>query len=187
LGWKSCQIAGKYGELKAKYDEAKKVAEADHEILTNTIAEKGKEIDKLTKDIAIIIANSHKPTPAEIAKDKELAELRKSWANLSAECQARLHELDKVWSDKFDLTVKRYEGVIFTLNSTWSKKFDAQVVISQSWEKKFNIEHSLRLLADTALGAADAKIRILQFGGNIKTILVVVASGYIGYRLITKK
>jgi hypothetical protein len=189
---RACSMNGKYQKLKLEYAGYKGIAQANHEMLTNTIIQKTKENEELTKQIQDILDNAGQPTPEEIAKDKEIARLHKKLTeyetagDLAGALTMAKDEI-KQWSEKFSLAEDRHKSDLFNLNATWQKKFDNQVVISDAWKKQYEDEHKLRLMAEKMNGVLEKQVGRIRFGSNLKTILIGATVAYVGYKLITKK
>jgi chromosome segregation ATPase len=135
------------------------------------IAERDKAIGQMTNTIG--------------QKDGELDKIRGTWSKLSAECVQKLQELDATWAQKFSLSeaiIAEKDKVI----SAWAVKFDAQVVISESWKQKYDSELHLRTLAEKGWKASENKLRWARVVGNIKSGLIVGTLGYIGLNILTK-
>lgn len=183
---RSCSLYDQNSVLKGKYEAYRAIAKADHEMLAKEIntltsdnVKKDGEISKLKAEKIVI-------NTALAGKDKDLAELRKSWSKLSVECQAALHVLDTKWEEKAVL----YEAAIKNEQDTtaqWVGKYNNAVKIGDDWKKDYENEHTLRLLAEKRIGGLEGSLRWSKFWKTGTTILAVVGVGYIGVDLIRGK
>jgi hypothetical protein len=99
-------------------------------------------------------------------------------ANLKAQIAA--------WSSKFTLAqavIAEKDKII----SAWAAKFNAQVVISESWKAKYDAECRLLRLAEQGWKASESKLRWTRVMGNIKSGAVIAAAGYIIFNAIQGK
>ncbi len=173
------------GNYQADLDQSKK----DGAALTLQIAKANEIVGQKDKEIAAILANADQPSPADVEKDKVIAALKKKNAELAAAgdyktayegAQAEI----SAWSEKFTLAEERHKTELFDLNAAWTVKYEAQVVISESWKAKYESELHLRTLAEKGWKASERKLKWTRVMGNIKSGLIVGALGYIGYSAI---
>jgi len=180
---RSCRIEDKYSKLKGEYDEARRVAEADHAMQLKVIEKAAAEILELDKKL-LHSEQAISGLNGDIAvKDKNLAALRESWAGLSAECQGKLRELDTKWAEKFSLL----EGVVAEKDkqiADWGRKHAAQVTISESWKVQYESEHRLRLSGETLNKALEGKLRRAKITSSVKTVALVAVAGLLTYKFI---
>jgi hypothetical protein len=172
--------------LKGQYIELKKVADADHAMLTkeigqltNDIGLRDVEIAKLKESVAVI-------NTALIGSDRDLAAIRASWANLSAECVRKLHELDSAWIER-ELLYKQEISAERRVTEQWVIKYNDAIKIGDNWKKDYENEHSLRLLAEKRIGGLEGSLRWSRFWKTGTTILAVVGVGYIGIDVLRGK
>ena len=155
------------------------------------------EKDKIIAAQNIVIAEQDKKlytseqvighmTTAIGQKDRELADIRGTWANLSTECRFKLRELDDTWGGKYRLL----EGVVVEKDKqllSWANKFAAQVVISDAWKAKYEGANRLLTISQSVIKGLARKVKTQAIIGNIKTGAVVAAAGYIIFNAIKGK
>lgn len=189
---RSCAIRGKYLELKGEYKTLKAISDEDRKQLNAVIAAKSAEIEQLTKKISDIIANAGQPSQAEVEKDQQIAELSakvhalEAQGDLAGALAASKAECAQ-WAAKFTLAEERHKADIFNLNTAWQAKFDAQVVISDSWKSQYESEHRLCVLAEAMIKSLEGRVKRLQLTGNLKTLVVVGGGAYVGYKALKGK
>lgn len=189
---RSCSIGGKYSALKMQYETYRALAKADREQLTKIIETKTAEIGKLTDRIKEIVNTAGQPSPAEVDKDRKIAELSAQVHALEAQgdlagALAGAKEQIVQLSEKFTLAEQRHSLNIADLNAAWQAKYDAQVTISETWKKQYENEHTLRLVGEKLTGTLEGKVKRLQLVGKAKSIVVIAAAGYVGYTLLQGK
>jgi len=179
LWLKSRTLSGKLAEqdaiIKLLHSQNETIqAEANGALdsLNTVIAKRDLEIVSLKKDAAV----AHQ---AVKDKDKELDKIRESWAGLSIECQNKLHELDNEWIGKFNLVNVELASTYETIRKLELNIKDKDVAIGV-WEKKFNSESALRVSAELGFADGKAKIKSLQFWGNLGKGGIILAA-VIGY------
>ena len=131
--------------------------------LTNAIGRKDSDLTQLVQKMHRLEVNGD--LPAQVA-------------NLKAQIAA--------WSSKFTLAqavIAEKDKVI----SAWAAKFNAQVVISESWKAKYDAECRIRHLAEQGWKASESKLRWTRVMGNIKSGAVIAAAGYIIFNAIQGK
>jgi hypothetical protein len=183
---KGLKTTDKYSKLVGQYEEAARVAAADAKLKDALIAEKVKVIAALDKKIADSTIEIGQLTNLIGQRDVELDRIRYTWANLSVECQAKLHELDATWSAKFSLL----EGVVAEQDkqiSAWAGKYDAQITISESWKAKYEGANRLLTISQALNKSLTRKVKTGAIIGNIKTGAVVAAAGWIIFNAIKGK
>jgi hypothetical protein len=179
------RIRDKASVAAGKYEEALTQARVNGEALTLQIAKMTEIVGQANKEIAEKIETIGHMTNDIGQRDKELDKIRGTWSKLSAECVQKLHELDATWIQKFSLSeaiIAEKDKVI----AAWAAKYDAQVVISESWKQKYESELHLRTLAEKGWGLANSKIQKQAIVGNIKTGIILAAAGYVGLNILTK-
>ena len=170
----------KYSIVVGQLEEAVKAANAlnaEKDKVIEQAAAQIVELDKKLDSSAQVISGLN----GDIAvKDKNLAAMRESWAGLDAECQAKLHELDAKWSEKFTLL----ESVVAEKDAqiaSWKGKFDAEVQISDAWKTKYDAQERIASLSGEALKLANRKLRRTQILSNVGKIALVGLGGYVLY------
>lgn len=183
---RGCSLYDQNSILKGRYDELKKVAVADHAILTNEIGQltndnvlKDKEIAKLKEEKIVI-------NTALTSKDKDLIALRASWAKFSVECQDALSVLDAKWIEK-ELLYKQEISAECGVTALWIGKYNNAIKIGDDWKKDYENERALRLLCEKRVSKLEGGLRWAKFWRTGATALAVVAGGYVGYTLIKGK
>jgi hypothetical protein len=183
---RACKITDRYSELKGAYEQMQKAYEADAIIKDSLVAAKEQAIKDLSNQILKSEETIGHMTTAIGQRDKELADIRKTWAGFSLECQAKLNELDNAWSAKFTLL----EGVVQEKDkqiAAISGKYDAQVVISETYKSRVKDAEQLLMVSESLNKSLSGKLRIAKLGSGIKTVAIVAAAGLFGYQLIKGK
>jgi len=156
-----------YWVERAKYDAENKAAAELHAADLAVIAADKETIAKKDAEISAIMTNASKPTPAEQAKDRTIAELQAKVERLEASgdlagALATAKTEISAWAEKFSLAERRHQDSLSALNNAWQVKFDAQVDISVHWEAAYNREHGLRLTCDSLRLGLEKKL----YGGK---------------------
>lgn len=186
----SCGMSSGYLKKIGAYESKISDMEAKNKTLDaqNKLSEAQKI--ELTKKIKQLIADSGKPTAAEKDKDKIIAGLQNQIAEAEkTDCPKALalaKDEIKQWSEKFTLTVQRYESSIANLNDEWEQKFTLQVSISDNYAKKFETEHTLRLSSEDISAQLKSDLHKAHLFSNVKTYVIVGIVGYIVYTLVKK-
>lgn len=187
-GYRSCQIQtlrDEYNRLKGQYDTLK--ASADKALAEALVYIKTQDM-RIADQNEIITAKD-----TDIAKQNEhivhlnqtLSSLELEYATLT-DCPSQVTNLKAQvlqWRNKY----LAFESVLADKNAqlgAWRVKFDAQVGISETWKKRYEDEHALRLVADQALAVQEKRVKSLQFGSSLKTWIIGGAAAYLGYSLI---
>jgi len=180
------RIRDKASVVVGRYQEAAAIAEADAKIKDALIAKQNTIIGQKDKEIAEKIKIIGQKTNAIGQKDKELDKIRGTWPKLSADCRAKLLELDNTWAQKFSLS----EAIIAEKDkiiSAWAAKYAAQVIISDAWKQKYESELHLRTISERGWKVAERKLRWTRAMSTMKSGLIVGCLGYIGYSVIKGK
>jgi len=159
------------------------------------IQNKGLELVRAHQDVIIaakdveierIRADAGKPTEAEVAKDKTIAAQQKRIAALEAsgDIAGALKEAKATiasWEVKFTLAETRHADALSALDKAWQGKYDAQVVISESWKRQWEGEHAVRIETGKVLLKAESALcwERLKFKGA--GLLFLAASAYVAY------
>jgi len=180
------RIRDKASVVVGRYQEAAAIAEADAKLKDALIAKQNTIIGQKDKEIAEKIKIIGQKTNAIGQKDKELDKIRGTWPKLSADCRAKLLELDNTWAQKFSLS----EAIIAEKDkiiSAWAAKYAAQVIISDAWKQKYESELHLRTISERGWKVAERKLRWTRAMSTMKSGLIVGCLGYIGYSVIKGK
>jgi len=183
---RACKITDKYSRLVGQYEQMRKAYDADAILKDSLIAAKEKAIAELDKKLYTSEQVIGHMTNEIGQRDRELTEIRGTWANLSAECQFKLHELDVTWGGKYSLL----EGVVVEKDkqiTAWAGKYDAQVAISDAWKAKFEGERTLRLSGETLLSTLEGKYRMVKLKASVKNVALVALVGATTFLLIKGK
>jgi len=191
LLFRSCGLYDQNSILKGKYDELKRIADADHGMLikeigrlADDIALKDKEIIKLNESISLIYTDLNN-------KDSKITDLVKQLkeAELAGDLPAQivnLKEQVKTWADKFTLAesiIKEKDAII----SNWAIKYEDAVKIGDKWKEDYEREHELRLLGEKRISKLESSLRWNKFWKTGTALLAVAAGGYVAYDLIRGK
>jgi hypothetical protein len=185
---KSCDLGEQVGKLKGELAEQKKIAAADKAISDGIILTQGGIIANQTKKINDLIAGANVPSPAIKEKDKTISALndKLAAAKTDAEKVPILTSLVVQLSDKFTISEQRRKDELFSLNSAWQIKFDAQVEISSQWKHQYENEHILRLTTEALANKLETKLKLSKVLSTAKTVALIGAVGFIGYRAVKK-
>lgn len=187
-GVRAWDLGSKLTVLKDKYESLSQMADAQFKASATIIATQTGEIRKLQDLNAKLGLDVEKKKSTIADLGKKLADLEASYPDLTEPAAqiANLKAQIVQWKDRFTLAesvIADKDAIISNLRA----QFIAQVVITDEWKARYEGEHAARLACDKALRAANTKIRVLQFKGNVKTIAVAVAGGYIAYKEIISK
>lgn len=139
----------------ARAEYARELAEADlRHRADRLIIDTAREIIAgRDAEIAELLKTAAKPSPTELAKDREIAALEarveayEAQGDLAAALAAAKAE-SAAWAEKFSLAVRTHKESVYALNKAWQAKFDAQVDISESWKRAYEDERALRIAAE---------------------------------------
>lgn len=187
LGVRSCKLSREYRELKLEYAGYKAIAEADHQIQMATIAKKTEEISGLTKEISRMTneaATLHAENVRLSNRLDELIAAEPSQPELETQpLVINLRGQIKTLTEMFSLANKEI-AVRDDIIRAWESKYNAQVDIAEAWNRQYESEHSLRLLAEGLVKNLEGRVRVGALRGRALTIVGAVVVGYVGYRLI---
>lgn len=183
---RSCGLYDENSVLRGRVQEVARIAAADHIMLTNEIGQltndnvkKDKEIVKLKEERIII-------NTALAGKDRDLIEMRKSWAKLSTECQVALQSLDAKWEEKalaYEDAIRNEQGT----TAQWIGKFQNAVKIGEDWKRDRDNEYALSQLKDKRIKGLESSLRWSKFWKTSTSILAVVSGAYVAYDMIKGK
>jgi len=127
---RSCNSNAALVQAKADAEEAKRIDEADNQMRDALEAEQNAIIAGKTAKIAALLADAGKPTPAEIAKDAEIAVLKKKMAESEAAGDivgALAQAKQTIVALEFTLALVKdqHKADLFRLDAEWQGKFDA--------------------------------------------------------------
>ena len=185
LLFRLCNLYDKNSVLHGQLGEAKNIAEADAKLKDALIAKQKVIIGQRDKEIAEKTETIGHMTNDIGQKDSDLTQLVQKLHGLEAVGDlaaqvANLKEQIAVWSSKFSLAqevIAEKDKVI----AAWAAKFNAQVVISESWKAKYDAECRLSQLATQGWKVAERKLRWTRVMSNVKSGLIVGCLTYLGY------
>lgn len=134
----------------AEHNAAIAAADLQHKADLVTINAAKEVIGEQNEKIADLLAAAATPSPAEAAKDREIAELSakvkalEAQGDLAGALAAAKTEIS-AWAEKFNLADGKHQDSLTALNKAWQVKFDAQVVISDAGWAAYDREHALLL------------------------------------------
>jgi len=188
LGLKSCRLTDNLSKLKGEYQVYKEKAIAENEKLTTACENQITLINKLDKQIKDTEGDIAHKDEAIKNKSNQISALEKELAGISDK-DAKIANLTKQvgdWKEQFSLAqaiIVDKDKIIYD----WKQKFDAQVVKRDSWEKKYENEAKLRLVAEKGWKAAEWGIKTARLASNVKSLVILATGGYLVYRLIKEK
>ena len=146
---------------RGSYNELKRITATDEFIKLKVITDLREQNALLQGSIdsanTIIAHLEEGKADAEAA----LKKARQGWDTLSAEAQAKLHELDAAWAAKFDILQGQYDEqakVVFSL----TKQYQAALSIGANYRSLWENEKSLRLKCEVGIGLSDKRIASLS-------------------------
>jgi len=187
---RGCRLGDDYAKFKKGYEEARKVAEADHAIQVQFIAAKEAEnaalLDKNKALEGTIAANQH----AMLAKDDDIHKLEGELAVIEAggDKDAAIRNLKAqvaAWAAKFSLCMANTNAKDEQI-ANLSAALNNQAQISESWKSQYEKEHALRLLAEGLFTNLEHRIKVSSFWSRAKTVALVAVGGGLVYSLVKK-
>jgi hypothetical protein len=185
---RSCRIEDKYSKLKGAYEEARRVAEADHAAQMKIIEEAHLVIAE--KDRAIAASDKTINTYKKVLtlKDAHLIELEGDLgaARTDAERVPILTAMVETWREKYGVL----EGVVAEKDKQlagWGGKYAAAVTIGDTWKAQYEAEHRLRLSGETLNKSLEGKYRRARIISSAKTVALVAIAGLLTYKFIGGK
>ncbi len=140
------------------------------------------------KDVELerIRAEAGKPSAEEKAKDKTIAEQKQQIAALKAQgdykAALEVSEAEnRAWEAKFTLAETRHAEAFAALDKSWQAKFDAQVVIAESWKRQWEGEHAIRIETGKVLLKAESALRWERLKFKGAGLIAVAAGGFLLY------
>jgi chromosome segregation ATPase len=119
------------------------------------------ELSKKEADIKVLISKITVINTVLSKKDKELNDIRSSWVNLSVECQAKLHELDDKWSEKYSTLEE-----IVTVQDKEIKNLNLQIEdykrLVQAWTDKCIAKDRMISGLQAGYDSATSRVKFLQ-------------------------
>jgi len=189
--YRGCMLStlrDQYNQLKGQYDALKKASDA---AMTEALVYIKKQDDRIAEQTKLIEAKD-----IEIAaRYRAIASLQSSITILEAEYATLTDKDAMIVNLKSQVNIYKdkcltFEGIIKDKDdqlAAWAFKFDALFKIREQWEKLYNDEHALRLIADQALSIQEKRLKSLSFGSNFKTIAIIAIGGFFAYDLIRGK
>lgn len=165
---RSCGNRAELKRLIANAAEARRIDEADAKMRDALEAEQGKVMAEQAEKIASLLANAGKPSPAEKAKDVEIAELKRRMTESEAsgdvvQALAEAKQTIAALEVKSTLAEERHKSDLFNLNADWEVKFNALKTISDARLDTIKIRNN-RIASLESLSAGYAHtIKINQF------------------------
>jgi predicted nuclease with TOPRIM domain len=188
LGLKSCRLTDNLSKLKGEYEVYKKNAMAENEKLNTACENQIAIINKFDKQIKDTEGDIAHKDEAIKNKSNQISALEKELAGISDK-DAKIANLTKqveAWKEQFSLAqaiIVDKDKIIYD----WSQKYDAQVVISDSWKKKYENELQLRQVAEKGWKAAEWGIKTARLASNVKSLAIIAIGGYLTYKLLKEK
>ena len=181
-------LTDRYSKLQGTYEAYLRIAKVDAEILNKTITEKEAAIRAMDKKLATSAQVIGHLTNGIGLKNQELDVLDKNLAvaKTDAERVPILRAEVATWAEKFSLaeqTIAEKDKQI----AAWVAKFDAQVTISESWKQKYENEARLHEISRDEISALKTRLISTRLVGTLKSGLIIVAAGYIGYSALKGK
>lgn len=142
-----------YWVSRADYLAAVKAAADQHQLDVTVITADEATIKAKTEEIARILANAGKPSPAEQEKDKTIAALKdkvktlEGQGDLAGALAAAKQECDE-WAAKFSLAEARHAADITALDASWAAKYKAKADESDKWQTEWLRSEGLRKTCD---------------------------------------
>jgi len=185
LVFRSCNLYDKNSVLHGQLGEAKNIAEADAKLKDALIAKQNTIIGQANKEIAERDKAIGHLTNTIGHRDADLVTLggRLAQAKTDTDRVPILTAMVENWRAQYNtatLIIAEKDKVI----SAWAAKYDAQVVISESWKAKCDAECRIRHLAEQGWKASESKLRWTRVMGNVKTGIIIAAAIKIGSDMI---
>jgi len=177
---RACKITDKYSRLVGQYEQMRKAYDADAILKDSLIAAKEKAIAELDKKLYTSEQVIGHMTTAIGQKDRELADIRGTWANLSTECRFKLRELDDTWGGKYRLL----EGVVVEKDkqiTAWAGKYDAQLEITESYKSQLAGTERLLTISQSLNKALVRKAKVQAVVSNIEKVGLGILGAYVVY------
>jgi hypothetical protein len=178
--WNPPSTKDAYEYWKGSYAELKRVTATDEFIKLKVITDLREQNALL--QLSIDSANTVIAHLEEGKADAEAAlnKAREGWDALSAEAQAKLHELDAAWAKKFDILQGQYdeqERVNFDLKTQCQN----EIKVSDKYKSLWEGEKNLRLkceqgthLADKRIGSLSRQVKLWKGIGVAAVILTAL-------------
>jgi hypothetical protein len=162
-----------YWVSRADYLAAVKAAAEQHQLDVTAITADEAVIKAKTEEIARILANAGKPSPAEVAKDKTIAALHAKVAALESQgdlagALAAAKAESVAWSEKFTLAEARHAADLTALNASWTVKYKAKADESDKWQTEWLRSEGLRKTCDelrAKLEKDQGKVPVVKYSG----------------------
>lgn len=172
----------KYWVKKALYDQFVKDAAARHvtdlaTIVTQegTIAEKDAAIAEKDAKIAQYVGKVSTLSAELVAlQNAEPVQPELETQPLVINLRAQIGNLTNLYSISIDIITTK-DAII----ADWSAKFDAQVVISDTWKQAYETEHRLRLLSEDLNKSLEHQGKVSRLYGKVSMAALAGAGVYI--------
>ena len=179
--WNPPSTKVKYEYWKGSYAELKRITATDEFVKLKVITDLREQNALLQSSIdsanTIIAHLEEGKADAEAA----LKKARQGWDTLSAEAQAKLHELDTAWSKKFDILQGQYDA-LKTANFDLQTQYKNALSIGDNYKSLWGSEKNLRQKCELGIQIADKRIASLQRTVRLTryvSIAVIVATVFL--------
>ena len=178
LGLDRCGSSRKVDELKGQYEEASRIAKVERSIKEEIIKEQKEKIVVLNVLIEVKNTTIAKKNRELVGIEEELGELKRDFASLE-ECQAQYDKLVGAFTLCKSINIDK-NTLIFSLK----EKFDAQVVIGDSYKTMYDTLTQNERKLQSIVTAQDWQIKKLKLTSGLKSGLAVVLAGLIVYNMV---
>jgi len=195
---RSCDLGSKYAQEKAKYETYRALVRADAEVQARERAKQQALIEEKDREIATAHGKIDSLNGVLAVQEQTNSTLTEQAKLLKEQVQPVIDANPVLKAYVFNLTeqINNLNGMVFTLKQTvaekdkiigaWEQKFNAQVVISETWKKQYEGESSLRAMSEQMVKGLESRLKIERLKGRAWTVVAAVAGGYVVYSLVKK-
>ena len=178
LSLDSCGSSRRADELKGEHKKAIEIAKAEKRIKEEIIKEQKEKIEVLNLTIKekSAVITSKESELAEI--EEELGVIKRDFESLEG-CQSQYDKLSIAFTLCKSINIDK-NTLIFSLN----EKYDAQLVISISYEDMYKSIQGVLVIRDKQVKELEKINKRLRFSSGLKSGLAVVLAGLIVYNMV---
>jgi len=183
-----CNDGAKIQRLQGLHDGLEETARKEKEALEAEVKLKEAEIRRHIKRVGEIEADRVAGLEKIEAGDEKIETLEKKLAGLTDKDEIIQTQGKLVLTLKYELQLEREDKAkVLEQRDLWKTNYEREHELRLSFEAQLSREEGLRKTAEAMNAQYEKRIQGLQFGSNIKTLLITGLSIYGGYEFFIRR
>jgi hypothetical protein len=185
---RSCRVSDRLSELKGQYQAYQEAARKEKEALEAEVKLKEAEIRRHIKRVGEVEADRVAGLEKIEAGNEEIESLEKKLAGLTDKDEIIQTQGKLILTLKYELQLEREDKAkVLEQRDLWKTSYEREHELRLSFEAQLSREEGLRKTVEAMNAQYEKRIQGLQFGSNIKTLLITGLSIYGGYELFIRR